>query len=150
VQHQKYAPEGIVAYLEQGTNSFYIASSSSDKYEDLKRLMTELKEKVKSYKAQNKTSLEKYLNSIAFLFKSDAYKNENEVRLIVKGIEFEKKYDLEVRPPLVYIELESIKTRVEQITLGPKVDKVNEWASAFHYNYKEDAPAIVISHLPYK
>ena len=112
--------------------------------------MEGLRKKVKSYKRKDKTSLEECLNNIAFLFKSNAYKNENEVRLVVKGIEFEKKYNTDVTPPLVYIELESIKKRVEQITLGPKVDNVNEWASAFHYCYEEDAPAIMISHLPYK
>ena len=113
-------------------------------------LMTKLKEKVKSYKIEDKTSLEKHLNSIAFLFKSNAYKNENEVRLVVKGVEFEKKYSMNVSPPRVYIELESIKKRVKQITLGPKVDKVNEWVSAFHYSYEVNAPEIIISHLPYK
>ena len=78
------------------------------------------------------------------------YKNENEVRLVVKGIEFEKKYDKDVIPPRVYIELEPIKKRVTQITLGPKVDKVYEWASVLYYSYENDAPEIVISHLPYK
>jgi len=137
-----------VAYLPHGSTNFYIPSS--DKSKELAKLMTKLKEKVKSYKVKDKTSLEKYLNSIAFLFKSDAYKNENEVRLVVKGIEFEKKYNMDVTPPRVYIELEPIKKIVKQITLGPKVDKVNEWASAFHYSYEENAPAIIISHLPYK
>ena len=72
-----------------------------------------------------------------FLFKRDEYKNEKEVRLVIKGVEFEKKFckknkeDKSVNPPRVYIELEPIKKRVEQITLGPKVDKANEWASAF-------------------
>ncbi|MGV8093224.1 MAG: tetratricopeptide repeat protein [Mangrovibacterium sp.] len=137
-----------VVYVVHGPSiSFYI-SNSDKKSNELKKLMTELKTKVD--KVMDKTFLEKYLNNIAFLFKSDAYKNENEVRLVVKGIEFEKKYDMDVIPPRVYIELESIKKRVKQITLGPKVDNVNEWASAFHYSYKEDAPKIIISHLPYK
>jgi hypothetical protein len=138
-----------VAYLDTGTTNFNIPSS--DKSEELNKLMEELKEKVNSYKEDdNKTSLEKYLNSIAFLFKSDAYKNENEVRLVVKGLEFTKEYNKELTPPKVYIELEPIKKIVEQITLGPKVDKVNEWASAFHYSYDIDAPKIIISHIPYR
>ena len=82
--------------------------------------------------------------------KSNAYKDKNEVRLVVKGIEFDKKYDMNETPPRVYIELESIKKMLEQITLGPKVDKVNEWASAFHYSYEGNTPEIIISHLPYK
>jgi len=133
-----------VVYLAHGS------TTSSDESEELMKLMTKLKKKVTSYKVKDKTSLEKYLNNIAFLFKSDDYKNENEVRLVVKGIEFEKKYCEENKEPRVYIELESIKKIVEQITLGPKVDKVNEWASAFHYSYEKKAPPIIISHLPYK
>ena len=74
------------------------------------------------------------------------------------GIEFEKKFyeekkeDKYVTPPRVYIELVPIKKSVEQITLGPKVDKANEWASVLHYSYKgeEKTPQIIISHLPYK
>jgi len=146
-----------VVYLEPGSTNFYIPSSDKKSVE-LTKLMSKLKKKVKSSKVKDEPPLEKYLNSIAFLFKSDAYKNENEVRLVVKGIEFEKKYckenkeDKSVNPPRVYIELEPIKKIVSQITLGPKVDKANEWASAFHYSYKgeEKAPKIRISHLPYK
>jgi len=117
---------------------------------ELGKLMIELKEKVNSYKGDNKTSLENKLNTIAFLFKSDAYKNENEVRLVVKGIEFEKGYKMDVSSPKVYIELVPIKDIVTQITLGPKVDKVSEWIAAFHYRYEEKVPKIMISHLPYK
>jgi tetratricopeptide (TPR) repeat protein len=137
-----------VAYVSHRMTNFYIPNS--DKSKELSKIMTKLKERVKSYQVKDKTSLEKYLNSIAFLFKSDAYKNENEVRLVVKGIEFEKKYRMDLMPPKVYIELEPIKRIVSQITLGPKVDKVNEWASTLHYIYKENAPTIIISHLPYK
>ena len=94
------------------------------------------------------------MNSIAFLFKSDAYKYEHEVRLVIKGIEFEKEYNMDVSSPRVYIELVSIKDKVSQITFGPKVDKVkvSEWKAAFHYRYikEENAPTIKISHLPYK
>lgn len=132
-----------VVYLESGTTKFL------DNSDNLRELMVELKDKVASYK-KDKTSLEKYLNSIAFLFKSDAYKNENEVRLVVKGLEFEKKYNIDITPPRVYIELESIKKAVDQITLGPKVDKAREWAAAFHYCYEVNAPEIIISHLPYQ
>ncbi len=137
-----------VAYITEDSTAFYIPTS--DKGDELTKLMLELKRKVKEYKVKNKTPLEKYLNCLAFLFKSDSYKNENEVRLVVKGFEFEKKYDLEENPPRVYIELDSIKKIVKQITLGPKVDRVNEWASAFHHSYQGDVPKIIISHLPYK
>jgi len=137
-----------VVYLEPGTTNFYLPNSKQN--EELSKLMEKLRTKVKSYKAKDKTSLEKYLNSIAFLFKSDAYKNENEVRLVVKGIEFEKKYNIDLIPPRVYIELESVKNTIKQITLGPKVDKAKKWAAAFHYSYEINAPEIIISHLPYQ
>jgi len=137
-----------VVYLDTETTNFYLPNLKKDN--DLKTLMEELKKKVASYKVEDKTSLDKYLNSIAFLFKSDAYKNENEVRLVVKGIEFEKKYSQNEFPPRLYIELESIKKRVKQITLGPKVDRANEWASALHHSYEANSPVILISHLPYK
>jgi hypothetical protein len=138
-----------VAYLKDGESNFYIPSSE-EKSCELTKLMEELKQFVFDYKGIYKTSLEEYLNSIAFLFKSDSYKNENEVRLVVRGIEFKKEYNIDVIPPRVFIELESIKKRVEQITLGPKVDNANEWASAFYYRYEDDAPEIMISLLPYK
>jgi len=141
-----------VAYIEHGSAIFLIPNIVPEKSVKLNKLMVELIEKVKNYKVKDKTSLEKYLNNIAFLFKSDSYKNENEVRLVIKGIEFVKKYNMDVTPPRVYIELEPIKKIVEQITLGPKVDKAKEWASAFHFRYKgeDKAPEIKISHLPYK
>jgi tetratricopeptide (TPR) repeat protein len=141
-----------VVYFESESSKFHIPNSEENEKE-LQSLMHELRNEVKPYNGNNRAFLEKYLNSIAFLFKSDAFKNENEVRLVVKGIEFKKKYFKEnksVNPPRVYIELEPIKNIVSQITLGPKVDKVNEWASAFHHSYEDIAPAIVISHLPYK
>lgn len=138
-----------VVYFSSESNKFYIPSSEGNE-QALQELMNKLKEDVRKYNGNYKTSLEKYLNSIAFLFKSDAYKNENEVRLVVKGIEFKKEYDMDLSPPRVYIELEPIKKRVTQITLGPKVDNVTEWASVFYYKYDEDAPEIMISLLPYK
>jgi hypothetical protein len=139
-----------VAYVEHDKPYKFYIPNSDEKSKGLKRLMTELKKKVFSYKVNDKASLEKYLNNIAFLFKSDAYKNENEVRLVVKGIEFKKKYNMDISPPSVYIELEPIKKIVEQVTLGPKVDKVNEWIAALHYSYEENAPAILISQRLYK
>jgi len=136
-----------VVYVD-GATKFYIPNSDDSK--KLEKLMKNLRTKVNSYQGNNKIYLEKYLNNIAFLFKSDAYKNENEVRLIVKGIEFEKQYNMDINPPRVYIELVSIKNIVSQITLGPNVGKISEWGSVFHYRYKRNVPEIIISHLPYK
>jgi tetratricopeptide (TPR) repeat protein len=139
-----------VVYVKgNGAAKFYI--TNPNKRKELERLMKELKEKVKPYKkGSDRTFLEKDLNSIAFLFKNDAYKNEDEVRLVMNGIEFEKKYNMCVSSPRVYIELVSIKDIVSQIILGPKVDKGSEWMAAFHYRYEKSAPEIKFSHLPYK
>ena len=140
-----------IAYLTQESNIFYIPNSDK-KSQKLTNLMTKLREKVKLYKGNNTTSLDEYLNSIAFLFKSDNYKNENQVRLVLKGIEFEKEYNMIENSPKVYIELVCIKNVVSQITFGPKVDKLSEWKTAFYYRYchEEEMPKIEISHLPYR
>lgn len=130
--------------------------NAEEKEDELNRLMGELKTKVIGYKNEDKSVLEKYLNAIAFLFKSDAYKNENEIRLVIKGVEFEKEFDERATPPKVYIELVNIRDLIEQITLGPKVDKPDEWASAFHFQYDNEyddnkkPKKILISRLPYK
>jgi hypothetical protein len=139
----------VVYVIHNGATKFNIPNSNKSK--KLESLMIELKKKVEPYKeGDNRTSLEKYLNSIAFLFKNDAYKNEDEVRLVMNGIEFTKKYNMGVSSPKVYIDLVSIKDIVSQIILGPKVDKGSEWIAAFQYLYEKRAPEIKFSHLPYK
>lgn len=139
-----------VVYLErQKDGTFKFLSPNLNNSDNLSELMDELKSKVTSYN-KDKTSLEKQLNSIAFLFKNDAYKNENEVRLVVNGIEFEQQYKKDVIPPRIYIELVPVKNIVEQITFGPKVDKINQWLSVFHYIYKYKSPKIINSVLPYQ
>ncbi|WP_293052536.1 tetratricopeptide repeat protein [Paludibacter sp.] len=145
-----------VAYWDHDITkpNFHIPGAEKAIEDGLNTLMQELKEKVTEYKGEDRSVLEKYLNSIAFLFKSDAYKNENEIRLVIKGVEFEKKCDRETNPPKVYIELVNIRKLVKQITLGPKVSKPDEWASAIYYSYDtepENRPEkILISRLPYK
>lgn len=139
-----------VTYLTNDSKKIHVPNLDKKEMNKLSNLIINLKGKVKSYNGSNRISIEKYLNKIAFLFKSDAYKNENEVRLVVQGIEFEKKYNMNVTPPRVYIELEIVTKILEKITLGPRMEKASEWASAFYYSFGEEAPKIVISHLPYK
>jgi tetratricopeptide (TPR) repeat protein len=138
-----------VAYIEKDTQKFFIPNLLEETTE-INELIIKLKDKVCKYSGENINSLEKYLNTIVFLFKRDDYKNENEVRLVVQGVEFEKKYNMDVSPPKVYIELESIDNIIEQVTLGPKVEKASEWATAFHYCFEGKKPKIVLSHLPFK
>lgn len=124
--------------------------------------MAELKTKVTAYEADRKDKpadrqkLKELLNEIAYLFKSVEYQYEHEVRLIIKGIGFDKIVDPSVTPPKVYIELVPIAPAIKKITLGPKVERPDEWASALYYTLDKDLPdkkdkaEILISHLPYK
>lgn len=144
-----------IAYRVHGSNGgdFIIPNSNPEVAKKLKELMDQLKLKVSEYQKEDKSILDKYLNSIAFLFKSDVYKNENEIRLIIKGIEFEKMIDSAANPPRLYINLVNIRKLIKQITIGPKVDKPDEWAAAFYYSFdkeKQDKPKISISRLPFK
>lgn len=139
-----------VVYIDKKYSKIIIPNLSEMPTQKIFSLLNELKATVCNYQGKNKISIEKYLNTITFLFKSDDYKNEDEVRLVVQGVEFEKKYNKSVTPPKVYIELESIDKIVEQITLGPRVDKASEWATAFHYCFEEKKPKIVLSHLQFK
>lgn len=147
-----------VAYMnhQDGKTTLHIPNAKPGVEERLNNLMDELKDKVKNYKNEDKSVLEKYLNTIAYLFKNDAYKNENEIRLVIKGVEFKKEIDQDAYPPRVYIELVNIRNLIKQITLGPKVEKADEWTAAFHYSYEnlgstdKRPEKIVISRLPYK
>lgn len=100
---------------------------------------------------QNIDELYGLLNSIAFLFKSIEYQYEQEIRMVVKGIGFEKIVKCD-NLPIVYIETVPINSVIKKITLGPKVELSDEWATAFYYKLdKQDYhPDIHISHLPFK
>jgi hypothetical protein len=118
--------------------------------------MSELKNKIRNLDENQKISVNKLLNDIAYLFKSSEYQYENEVRLVVQGVGFAKKIEKEETPPKVYIELVDIVPALNKITLGPKVERADEWAAAFNYHIKEqlkdrkEKVEIVISHLPFK
>lgn len=92
------------------------------------------------------------LADIAFLFKTSQFQHESEVRLVLSGIGFQPKVDLNFEPPKVYIELAPISPAIGKVTLGPKVTKSEEWAAAFHYTMKNrNQQAVVeVSRLPYK
>ena len=145
-----------VAYRKSGTATEFIIPGAVDKEEVLKEYMIELSNKVEEFtptkedeKYENKDLIER-LNEIAYLFKSIEYQHENEIRLVVKGIGFEKVINGE--SPKVYIELVPIRSLIKKITLGPKVEKAEEWAATFYYSLEKDGlqPCIHISHLPYK
>ncbi|MDR6159342.1 tetratricopeptide (TPR) repeat protein [Chryseobacterium sp. SLBN-27] len=101
--------------------------------------------------SSDKSKIEELLNEISFLVKSSEYSYEKEIRLVVNGAGFTKNIDVKDRPK-VYIDLAPLKESIAKITVGPKVERSDEWASIFYYSMKNDDfnPEIHISHLPYK
>ena len=148
-----------VAYRkEDEENSFIIPGAKKKLENELNQYMNELSTAIEAFNSKkekdtsNIQNVAELLNEIAYLFKSAEYQHEFEVRLVVKGIGFEKIIDPNFNPPRVYIELVEIRPLVQKITLGPKVERADEWASAFNYSLSKDGyePEILISHLPFK
>ncbi|MGC4040850.1 MAG: tetratricopeptide repeat protein [Flavobacterium sp.] len=145
-----------VAYLSNG--KFTFSEAKATEITKLNKLMNDLESEVTAYKAKDPKPKEtlkiiELLNEVAYLFKNAEYQYENEVRLVIKeAIGFEKNIDLSFTPPKVYIELVPILPIIKGITIGPKVDRADEWASAFHYQLAKKGlkPEINISRLPYK
>jgi tetratricopeptide (TPR) repeat protein len=145
-----------VAYIQRGQpHTFVVPGAEKQVEKELNQYMNELTtlvEKFKNKEDADISSLLELLNSIAYLFKSAEYYYEHELRLIVKGIGFPKQILKESQPPRVYIDLVLIPPLIRKITLGPKVDRAEEWASAFYYKLDAEGhhPEIMISHLPFK
>ena len=148
-----------VAYRDvEITGDFKVPGLSSASLKKLNKRMSELLTLVNKFKENKKNdqddkhNLNELLNEVAFLFKSNEYQYENELRLVIKGAGFDKKISNKFSPPRVFIELVSIKELISKITLGPKVDRSDEWATAFYYSQEklELYPEIFISKLPFK
>lgn len=146
-----------VAYRTQEGN-FILPGADAKRVQSLNDCMQELSTKIKNLQAkknfttEDKQNILVLLNEIAYLFKTDEYQHEQELRLVLKGIGFEKKVDSAGAMPRVYIELVNIRSLIKKITIGPKVERGDEWAAAFYYSLEKDGykPDICISHLPYK
>jgi tetratricopeptide (TPR) repeat protein len=145
-----------VAYRESSEPDYFaLPSINLEKQIELNEKMNILKQLVKEYMNStnyNYSDLERFINELAYLFKSDVYKSENELRLVVNGVGFEKMINGDSQPPKVFIELVNLKPITTRITLGPKVDRKEEWAAAFYYMYDEATavPEIIMSNLPFK
>jgi tetratricopeptide (TPR) repeat protein len=143
-----------VAYITRDAVIKFVIPGSPDNEGELNTLMNQLKDEVQKLDASQRLSIKELLNGIAYLFKSADYQYENEVRLVVQGVGFEKKIDITSPIPKVFIELIDITSVLSKITLGPKVERADEWAAAFNYKIKQQvkdaAVEIVISHLPFK
>lgn len=146
-----------VAYLED--NKFTFSEAKKIQITKLNKLMFQLQLDVQEFKEKpdkkphETLKIIELLNEVAYLFKNAEYQYENEVRLVIKdALGFEKKIDAFYTPPKVYVELVSILPMIKQITIGPKVERADEWAAAFHYHFlsKDLKPEISISNLPFK
>ncbi|MDB5109435.1 MAG: Tetratricopeptide repeat-containing protein [Mucilaginibacter sp.] len=143
-----------VAYRTHETDRSFVIPGAPDKEKELNNLMKDLSTKTDDYlknKFADEKELLELLNDIAFLFKSAEYQHENELRLVVKGGGFTKTINKKL-PLRVYIDLVEINPILRKITLGPKVEKADEWASTFYYILNERGynPDIFISCLPFK
>lgn len=118
--------------------------------EELKKTLEEFKKKPESNDVQK--DIEELLFEVVFLFKGIEYQYEHEVRLVQKGVGFEKYVDQDFKIPKVYINLTDISKSIKKITLGPKVERVDEWASALYYQLQnnEVEAEIHISRQPFK
>ncbi len=147
-----------VAYRERAhQNKFVIPDAPNNEVDELNSLMNELQEYVAAYvrkfsSANDTHDLVELLNNIAFLFKSAEYQYEHELRLVLNGTGFEKMINEERTPPKVYIQVAPLREQIEKIIFGPKVERADEWAAAFHYSLTKDGylPEILISRLPFK
>ena len=151
----------LVAYRKQ--DGTFVIPRMSSKNDELNKLMGKLKDNVTIYRKRITDMTEKVstndkirdviilLNKIAYLFKSYDYQYEDEIRLRMSGTGISKELD-DTSPPRVYINLCHIRSVITKITLGPKVEKADEWASAFYYSLDKDGlhPEIYISQLSFK
>lgn len=97
--------------------------------------------------------LRKRLSEIQYLFKGDEYSYESEIRLVMDGIGIEKKWSELEEPPKVYIEIAPVQSSLKSITIGPKVERGEEWAALFNYQLNPDNKKrieIQLSQLPFK
>lgn len=146
-----------VAYKSHD-NQFILPGADEGIVEKLNGYMQDLAAKIKSITTEKKKTTPKQqdilerLNEIAYLFKTIEYQHEQELRLVIDGIGFPKQLNINATPPRVYIELVDIRPLIQKITIGPKVERGDEWAAAFYYSLDKDGlrPEICISHLPYK
>lgn len=132
-----------VAYKQNSQNKpFIVAGFEPEDEKKFKGLMEDLKEEVNEFvkktdkKSEAFKEVQELLNEIAYLFKNSDYQFEEEIRLVVKGDGIKKvveKSDFSK----VFIELGKVMPLVRKITLGPNVERADEWASTFYYSFEK-------------
>ncbi|MFP9112392.1 tetratricopeptide repeat protein [Flavobacterium sp. RHBU_3] len=143
-----------VAYISKNNAKNFVVPNNPKIEDKLNELIEELKGKLRGRKSRElKVSIAEKLNEIVYLFKDAEYQYENEVRLIVSGVGFPKVVNFE-NGFGVYIYLTDIRPALHKITLGPKVEKAEEFAAALNYflkeKYEDKNVEIIMSHLPFK
>ncbi|MRG48442.1 tetratricopeptide repeat protein [Chitinophaga sp. SYP-B3965] len=146
-----------VAYRKHDEKEMFILPGAEKDEDELNNYMRQLARFIKNFNSKDETSevdkqnVLELLNGIAYLFKSVEYQYEHELRLVVKGTGIDKNISTD-QIPRVWIELVNINPILKKITLGPKVERADEWAAAFFYKLDKDGynPEILISHLPFK
>ncbi|WP_342089417.1 tetratricopeptide repeat protein [Dyadobacter sp. OTU695] len=147
-----------VSYYSASSSSFIVPGLTEDQNSELTAKLNTLKSLVTDYSQkfrkdpQKLYHLDSLLAQIKYLIKTDDYKHEQEIRIIIRGGLFKKEIDLNFSPPKVYIKTFPLTKCITKITFGPKVQKPEEWASAFHYQLETHGlnPEIYISRLPFK
>ncbi len=140
-----------VAYLNQQ----FQCIGGYDYCETITRRIQEIKSIVKNIKGDDLKFILEKLSEIDYLFKGEEYAHENEVRLVIpdRFIDEYIKIDKNMSPPRVYLETINIRPFVKSITIGPKVERAEEWACVFNHVMRKEGNKDVeirISTLPYK
>lgn len=149
----------VVYYDSYSTeNSFHVPDVNLDINKNINELLTSLNlcllknSKAISLNDKLTEDIQLLLDSIQYLFKTCEYRDEAEIRLIVKNPVF-KKHTIEgSTPKRIAINLCEIDSIVKKLTFGPKIHKVEEWAAYFYHELdnKNLNPQIYISKIPYK
>jgi hypothetical protein len=147
-----------VAYSGDSDSLFFVPGLTPEELKIFNNLMDNLQSKALIFSNEFRddknliTEFEDLLNSIRYLFKTSDYRHEQEVRIIIKGGNFEKVVDMSQDPPRVFVETFKVNSLVSKITLGPKVKNADAWAAAFHYHLAKESymTDISISRLPFR
>ncbi|MBL4710011.1 MAG: tetratricopeptide repeat protein [Flavobacteriales bacterium] len=147
-----------IAYMNVKNKTFNVPGLSKAKVLSLNSEMKQLLLTINKFLTQSIKKEEevheiiKLLSEIKYLFKSSVYEYEKELRLIILGEKYKKSSIIINDQPRVFIEIAPLRKSITKITLGPKVDKAEEWSALFFYNMQSENldDKIYISKQPFK
>lgn len=103
----------------------------------LTELLFQLRNTLTNAKEETRNRIWDRLVNLAYLFKSASFRQEHEVRLVLPEVGFRPVVDLHYPIPRVYIEIASLLQSISKVTIGPKVDRKEEWSVAFRYHLRQ-------------